>query len=386
MSAIGRSFFLLRLWRLSILVALTSLGFTASAAPAATFRVPEEHATIVAAAAAASDGDTVLIGPGVYNEHVDTGSRWLAFIGTAGPEATVVDGGGTGRVFWLGRGGLLSGLTIAHGYEFFGGGIVVSGSLDPGGIGPFLMDNCVVSGNSVGVDDAGVGGGLYVSILVEKPIVRNCRFEFNLSGNEAGAAYSGQPTIFEDCTFVANQARNFGGAVSGGGMVFRNCLFLRNAAQHAGGALDGAITEVVNCTFVDNRHLNFFSFGAAIHLRNGNGRIANCIIAGSRGSTNDSGVGIYCRSTVGVRIECNTFWDNGGPDILLEDALCDTTGGGNLFLDPDFCNPDADDYTVSSASPCAGKGSCGPIGAYGVGCEAITVQPSTWSRIKNLVR
>jgi predicted outer membrane repeat protein len=386
MSAIGRSFFLLRLWRLSILVALTSLGFTASAAPAAMFRVPEEHATIVAAVAAASDGDTVLIGPGVYIEHVDTGSRWLAFIGTSGAEATVIDGGGTGRVFRLGRGGHLSGLSIINGYAGTGAGVLVTGTTDPGGTGPFAMEDCLVSSNFVGVDDAGQGGGVSIGLRVESAVIRRSRFEFNSSGDVGGGVYTQKETRFEDCIFIENTARNFGGAIWGAGTRANRCLFLRNTATYAAGAIDGSIFEIVNCTFVDNRHLNFFSFGAAIHLRNGNGRIANCIIAGSRGSTNDSGVGIYCRSTVGVRIECNTFWDNGGPDILLEDALCDTTGGGNLFLDPDFCNPDADDYTVSSASPCAGKGPCGPIGAYGIGCEAIAIQPSTWSRIKNLVR
>jgi predicted outer membrane repeat protein len=386
MSAIGRSFLQLRRWRLSILVALTFLGFTASAAPAAMFRVPEEHATIVAAVAAASDGDTVLIGPGVYNEHVDTESRWLAFIGTAGPEATVVDGGGTGRVLLLGRGGHLSGLTVRGGRADFGGGVAVDGTHEPGGSGPFTMDNCIVVSNQVGFDDYGVGGGLFVGLSVESPIVKNSVFRLNSAGDNGGGVYTERSTRFEDCQFIENTARNFGGAIWGAGTRANRCLFLRNAATYAAGAIDGSIFEIVNCTFVDNRHLNFFSFGAAIHLRNGNGRIANCIIAGSRGSTNDSGVGIYCRSTVGVRIECNTFWDNGGPDILLQDALCDTTGGGNLFLDPDFCNPDADDYTVSSASPCAGEGPCGPIGAYGVGCEAIAIQPSTWSRIKNLVR
>ena len=47
--------------------------------------------------------------------------------------------------------------------------------------------------------------------------------------------------------------------------------------------------------------------------------------------------------------------------------------GDNLTVDPQFCDPLAGDYRVASSSPCAPSGPHGQIGAFGVGCEFMSV-------------
>jgi hypothetical protein len=57
-------------------------------------------------------------------------------------------------------------------------------------------------------------------------------------------------------------------------------------------------------------------------------------------------------------------------------------------VDPEFCDIPADDYTVRNTSPCAEENSpvCGQIGAYGIGCGTVSVEPTSWSRVKSWYR
>ena len=55
--------------------------------------------------------------------------------------------------------------------------------------------------------------------------------------------------------------------------------------------------------------------------------------------------------------------------------------------DPRFCAPGMDDYTLDKNSPCVAKAhDGGDIGALGVGCDLVTVQPTTWGSLKRRYR
>lgn len=61
--------------------------------------VPEQHATIAAALLAAEPGDTILVGPGTYAEtELDFAGKDVVLSSTAGPDATIIDGGGSGPI------------------------------------------------------------------------------------------------------------------------------------------------------------------------------------------------------------------------------------------------------------------------------------------------
>jgi len=76
---------------------------------------------------------------------------------------------------------------------------------------------------------------------------------------------------------------------------------------------------------------------------------------------------------------CNVFWNNAAGDF--DDYPPDAT---DRVVDPLFCNTEAGDFTLHSLSPClpANSMGCGLIGALGEGCGTVSVEPSTWGRIK----
>lgn len=56
----------------------------------------------------------------------------------------------------------------------------------------------------------------------------------------------------------------------------------------------------------------------------------------------------------------------------------------NMTVDPQFCDPLAGDFHVAGSSPCAPTGPYGQIGAFGVGCDAMTVPLDVQSHTINL--
>ena len=77
---------------------------------------------------------------------------------------------------------------------------------------------------------------------------------------------------------------------------------------------------------------------------------------------------------------CNVFWDNAQGDSGVPLSATD------LPADPMFCDPLAKDFRVNTASPCLppnGHPSCTDlIGAWEEGCGAVSLDPTSWGRIK----
>lgn len=98
---------------------LLVLLFTATTEAQATVRrVPADYATIQQAINASVDGDTVLVAPGTYSGEIDIIFKAITVTSEAGPDLTVLDGGGGGAVFVVRFGessGTLSGFTIRNG-------------------------------------------------------------------------------------------------------------------------------------------------------------------------------------------------------------------------------------------------------------------------------
>jgi len=55
--------------------------------------VPSEFPTITAALAAGQDGDTVVVAPGVYFEHLNLVNKKVSIVGAPGEGAVIIDGG-----------------------------------------------------------------------------------------------------------------------------------------------------------------------------------------------------------------------------------------------------------------------------------------------------
>lgn len=193
-----------------------ALGLSATAS-ATILNVPADYPTIQSGIDASADGDTVMVGYGVYtgagNTNIDFEGKAIAVVSHCGPGATIIDceqntcTGCRGVHFHSGEGpsSVLQGFTIRNGHTFgawpqsSGGGILCDGS------SPTII-GCVVICN---VSD-GAGGGIACrnssATLIGTTIVAN------MTPWDGGGIYSdGSSLLMDRTTVVGNEADKGGG-------------------------------------------------------------------------------------------------------------------------------------------------------------------------------
>ena len=103
----------------SVMCSLATLIMTIKALGAGTIHVPADYAAIQDAMNAAVDGDTVLVAPGTYREHLNFLGKAITVTTEQGPDVTIIDGDQAGSVvtFASGEGlaSVLSGFTLQNG-------------------------------------------------------------------------------------------------------------------------------------------------------------------------------------------------------------------------------------------------------------------------------
>jgi hypothetical protein len=329
---------------------LIALALLPAAAEGATWKVIAkgggDRPTIQAAIDAASQGDTILVGPGTYtgpgNRDIELRGKAVALIGS-GPARTILDSQGQPgephRGFFVHEGEgaktRIDGFTITGGYvegalpANYGGGILLEGS------SPTITNCWIVKNRS-----SHFGGGM-VCYQKASPKLMGLRFFDNEAVNNGGGL-----GVKSFCT-----------------VDLTDVLFVRNTAKRGGGmwcltstlTLDGA-------TFYGNAGLEstggIWSSQASLTIR-------STIIAFSR-----TGEALSCSSPPQVIMVCSDVFGNEGGD---EVAGCLNAGGANFSADPQFSNPDGDDYSLAPTSPCLpGKhptgGDC-PQTGYGAGAN-----------------
>jgi len=72
-------------------IVIVATIFWISAAAAITINVPDDFASIQAGVNASDDGDTVLVAPGLYNEHIRYYGKAIVLKSEAGPETTIIE-------------------------------------------------------------------------------------------------------------------------------------------------------------------------------------------------------------------------------------------------------------------------------------------------------
>ena len=210
------------------------------------------------------------------------------------------------------------------------------------------------------------------------PAIINCWFYDNYSGGMGGGLHcenQSSPTI-RNCLFSDNQAR-FGAGMycSEGAATLEDCTFYDNLALEDGGGMciSEASPTVTNCTFVEN----YAWSGAGIFCAYGSPYIDRTIIAFST-----NGGAALCYNCTATFIHCCSHGNVGG------DTLCGTTIE-NLYVDPLFCDLEAQDWTLHADSPCLPENNPYDvrIGAWGQGCPATSVESgTTWGCLKAMWR
>jgi hypothetical protein len=203
---------------------------------------PEDRVGAVAAQAAS--GDTILIDPGTYYEHILVEGKSLTFIGTAGAAATILDGS---RVLASRQGSIiytpsanqdltLVGLTLRNGsgtevsdgtfYSVVGGAVFWPGDFVHGAV---RVSDCVFQDNVTG--NAGMGGGaLFVGVW--DTTIERCEFSGNVSIAYGSDIYSvGRQTSIIECSFHPRDGGASGMSIRNDGysMLIERCTFESNA-------------------------------------------------------------------------------------------------------------------------------------------------------------
>ncbi len=206
-----------------------------------TLHVPAQYATIQHALIAASDGDTVLVAPGVYYEDIVWPERQsLLLISQAGPEATTIDAMDTDTVIRIAvpvdTTTRIEGFTITHGRGEMGGGIACI-SAAPTIRGNRIVDNVATY----------YGAGIHCSGEGHSPVIQGntlCRNSV-VDGSGGGiCCYEDAYPVILDNDFRDNSAdAYYGGGIHceehlgiGGPIIIARNTFENNAA-YGGGAL-----------------------------------------------------------------------------------------------------------------------------------------------------
>jgi hypothetical protein len=240
-------------------IVVAAIGTAASLvinAHGADLRVPQDYPSIQRAIDAATNGDSIIVGPGMYEEVIRFGGRAVTVRSSAGASATMIarpvlapsspvvtfDFGETSA-------SVLSGFTISRGTGVFtdifgcncdgyqlGGGVFVSGA------SPVIQD-CVIANNACGTYFSR-GGGVYVGSgapTFERCIIRDNQANGGY-GSGGGIHVAGGSPKFLDCT-VKNcsvqsyHSGNCGGIAAGGSPYFSNCRITGNSASGGVGGL-----------------------------------------------------------------------------------------------------------------------------------------------------
>jgi hypothetical protein len=263
----------------------------------------------------ASDGDEILVYPGIYfgsgDYVINMGSKRLALTSVGGADETLVDGqnsrGGLHLDGEQGHETVIQGFSFAHCITSDGVYIVRFSAAS----GPLFAD-CVVR-DSVGV---GLGSGPYhLGDPVGHAHILRCVFENIDSTGSNTISFNYNEPVIEDCVFRGNQARYLAFSYWPNNLpTYINCLFEANSVGSEGliHPRSGSMVTLQGCEFRDNA------------------MAVDCVLGESLGGLYEVSDTRFCGNSPGNGICAswndlggNTFEDSCGPECvadILEDG------------------------------------------------------------------
>lgn len=322
---------------------------------ATTYHVPGQVPTIQQAIDLAHHGDTVLVAPGTFFEHINFKGKDIAVQSSHGPEFTVIDGNYYPHLPVVlfendeGPAAILDGFKITHGSSETGGAILCSES-----VSPTIRNNYLLENESVFFPY--FGGGIFVGSF-SSPSIENNTFESNEALLYGGAIYcdADSDPIISDNLFDNNTSRE-GGSIycnEGSSPKIRNNIFFRGDALFMG----GGICCYESSPLIENNAFNLCvaRYGGALFCdrtagiirnncfyRNGNNGPGSCWRGGAifcskstsyiinntmvQNSSIGSGGGLHLENSYPV-VANNIFWRNEViGNIILREQIYDDTG------------------------------------------------------------
>jgi hypothetical protein len=332
------------------------------------------------------------------------------------PQYTIIDGGAADHVVSITGGSTvaLDGLTLTNGFAQKGGGVYVSGA--SADLNYVVVASNVISPTGPSTYDWAYGGGVFVengSISLSNCEITDNKLEPGTVGTSFGGGLAldwvpagGATAVIQATSITSNtnpsDSNLYGGGLflDGGGVqvTFEGTdnLLAYNEAKYGGGVYMYGDVDLEGLLIEDNHALNY---GGGIFVGSGyhGGMIANNYLVGNTAGQNgpsiftlDDGLrianntivgtfygafagidinqygtgtlevinNIVVSHTIGIRAENlasvtlshNDVWNNTTNYFNI------APGSSDISVDPEFVDPDNDDYHLDSDSPCIDAG------------------------------
>ncbi|MCP4582000.1 MAG: hypothetical protein GY839_10300 [candidate division Zixibacteria bacterium] len=328
-------------------VILVSFIFT-SAASAITIHVPADYISIQDAVNGSVDGDTVLVAPGLYNEHIRFFGRAIVLKSEAGAEATIIE-----KVYeqWSliyvydgeTQTTIIDGFTLRN---------ASSGAIKCVGSSPTIQ-NCIIENCTIFPPEFDYfGGGITIRDSNGWARIKNNIIRFNDATHSYGIIGGGilinDSYAIIDSNIIYGNIANYGGAIDchGGSVIIKHNMIYDNQAEITGGAImirDISNSAIINNTITDNNSLE--TSGGIIIYESIDLEIKNNIIA------NNNLNSIRAEYSHEIHFGYNCVF--GHEDSLFYGFLPEV---GNITDDPRFWDIPNDDYALHRYSPCINAG------------------------------
>ncbi|MEO0078516.1 MAG: hypothetical protein ABIK86_05910 [candidate division WOR-3 bacterium] len=380
------------------------LGIMAAGAGARVIVVPDSAATIAEGLGMARTGDTVLVKPGRYEENITWPSTdGIKLYSAAGPDSTVISGGGNGRVITMGSG--LTRATEIRGFEISGGkassaaGIYCPGS--PSIVGNRIRGNeahgernygggilCgsysspLIAGNEISANVCSdtntwnYGGGIYLDMNSTAEICYNLiaanicaegywNYGAGIYVTGSAGAVIWQNVIRGNLNTGGSSGRGYGAGihVDSRALIFSNLIIgnvnSATAWNYGGGVFCAGFTELYSNTISANvcQGGNWrYGGGVAVYVNDTAVAKNNIVVGNSSGS--GGGFWRYDNTSTVLVNSFNDVWNNIGGNY----SNC-SPGLGDISQDPVFASGPLGEYCLSHVaagqpviSPCVDAG------------------------------
>lgn len=320
-----------------LLTCTISIFLTPFLAWGTVIHVPVDYPTIGDAVVAASDGDTVLVAAGTYNENIDFDGKDISLVSQDGPEVTIIESQFVGTPIVLLGDQETSDATL-RGFKLQLADNAPAVRLI--GSSPAIVDNIFLSNNH-GAIEAASGAA---------PVIENNVF-INNEGPGGGGVYCDQSAAeISSNLFISNSVSNNGGGVYlygvTGASIHHNIFYL-NQSHSFGGAIglnECQEVDIFNNTIASNSAEQQFHGGGIGLLNSENNNIYNNIVTGNTTE------GIYQNSGFTNYALYNDVWNN----TLNYSGIA--PGDGSISVDPLFVGGVPFNFHLQIESPCIDAG------------------------------